>query len=127
MHERRVIHAVHSQSADEVSFKKPECLSQEQRIRDFRRDAVHNLAPELLRDRRVERLPRHAMLGPRRDRAARAWFREPQALDMFLGERHRRVEADDRKVARDMQNCLNNSFAHFCFGVIKLRGVIPGK
>ena len=125
VHERRVVDAVHAQRADKISFHQPEGFGQQQRIGDFGRDAVHDLAPELLRDGRVELGPGHAMLGPGWDRATRAGFGEPQALDMLLGQRHRRVEADDREIARHVQDGLNDRFAHFGFGVIELRGVVP--
>ena len=44
---------------------------------------------------------------------------------MLLGQSHRRVEADNREIARHMQNGLNDRFAHFGFEVIELGCVVP--
>src|SRR5687768_9302444 len=44
---------------------------------------------------------------------------------MFLGESHRSVKADNREIARHMQNGLNDGFAYLRLRIIQLRGVIP--
>ena len=67
------------------------------------------------------------MFSPGRDRATRAGFGKPQALDVFLGKGHRRVKADDGKVLRDMQDDLDDGFAHLSLRIIELGGVIPRK
>src|SRR5215208_427690 len=46
---------------------------------------------------------------------------------MLFCEGHRRIETDDREVARHMHDCLNDRFAYLSFQVIKLRSVIPGE
>ena len=46
---------------------------------------------------------------------------------MPLGQRHGRVEADDREQARHMQDGLDDLLAHRRIQVVELRGIVPGK
>ena len=97
----RVVDAVHAERADEVAFEQPEGLGEQERAGNFGGDAVDDLAPELMRHQRVELLLRHGVFGARRDGTAGAGQREPEALDVALGEHHGGIEADDReRVAR---------------------------
>ena len=66
------------------------------------------------------------MLRTGRNRTPGARLREPQSLDVFLCQRHGRIEADNREVARHMQDGLDDGFAHFGVGKIQLGGVVPG-
>ena len=67
-----------------------------------------------------------AVFGARRDRAAGARLGEPEPLEMLLGQRHRRVEADHRELARDMQDRLDDRLAHLGVQIVQLSGVVPG-
>jgi len=58
------VDAVHAERPDEVALHEPEGLGEQERVRDLRGDAVHDLAPELDGDRGVERLLRHRRLCP---------------------------------------------------------------
>ncbi len=126
-HESRVIDPVHAQRADEVALHQPERLGQQQRAGDLARHAVDDLAPELLRDRRVEGGGGHGGLRAGGDRAARARRGEPQPLDVPLRQRHRRVEPDDRKLPRDLEDGLDDLLAHRAAQVVELRRVVPGE
>ena len=44
---------------------------------------------------------------------------------MLFGQGHRRIEADDREVARHVQDGLNDRLTHLCLQIIELSGVIP--
>src|SRR5260370_7937252 len=44
---------------------------------------------------------------------------------MTFSQHHRGVEADDRKLPRNMQNGLDDVLSDLMFGVVELRGVIP--
>jgi hypothetical protein len=44
---------------------------------------------------------------------------------VLLGQRHRGVEADHRRETRDVEDLLDDGFAHFGIQVVQLRGVIP--
>ena len=125
VHERAVVDAVHAQRADEVALHQPEGLGQQQRVGRFCRDAVDDLAPELDGHRASKSLLRMRVLGAAGDRAARAGLRIPEARDVPLGQRHRRVEADDRELARDVQDGLDDRLAHLGLQVVELRGVVP--
>src|SRR5579883_2442436 len=46
---------------------------------------------------------------------------------MALGQDHSCVKADDGELSRNMEDGLNDVFAYFGFGVVKLRGVVPGE
>ena len=50
----------------------------------------------------------------------------PQPLDVLLGERHRRVEADDRELPRHVEDGLDDRLAHLGLEVVELRRVVPG-
>ena len=126
VHEGGVVDAVHAERADEVAFHHPEGFGEEQRAGDFDGDAVDDLAPELDGHERVELFLRHRVFGARRDGAAAAGQREPEPLDVALGERHRRVEADDREQARDVEDGLDDVLADLGLRVVELRGVVPG-
>ena len=47
-------------------------------------------------------------------------------MEMFFGQGHGGVKADDREFARHVQNGLNDGFSHFRVEVVQLGGVIPG-
>src|SRR6185436_9208203 len=117
--------AMHAERADEISLKQPERFSEQQCIRHFRRHAVNDFTPKLFGYRRIELSSGHAVLRPGWNRAAGTRFGEPKTLNMFLGESHRRIKADDREISRHMQDGLNDGFAYFSLGIIKLRCVIP--
>ena len=68
---------MHSQRADEIPFEHPERFGEQQRIGHLYRHPVHDLAPEFLRDRRIEIGTGHSMFRPGWDGAARAGFGEP--------------------------------------------------
>ncbi len=53
-------------------------------------------------------------------------FRELRALNVLFGKRHRRIEADNREVARHVQDGLNDGLAHFGFEIVQLGGIVPG-
>ena len=81
-----------------IDLKPPSSVSSEQqRARRLGGDAVHHLAPELVRHELVERRFALCEGAARRDPAGVSRLRPPQALDMALGEDHRRVETDHRK------------------------------
>ena len=65
------------------------------------------------------------VLGARRDGAAAARLGKPEPLDVLLGERHRRVEADDRELPRDVEDGLDDRLAHLGLEVVELGGVVP--
>src|ERR1700682_1159685 len=44
---------------------------------------------------------------------------------MAFGQHHRGVEADDRKLPRNMQNGLDDVLSALMFGVVELRGLRP--
>ena len=52
---------------------------------------------------------------------------KPEPMKVALGQRHGRVEADDRKQPRDVQDGLDDLLAHRGVQVVELRGVVPGK
>ena len=116
---------MHAQRPDEVALHEPERLGQEQRARCLDGDPVDDLAPELDRDGGVERPLGHRVLGARRDPAPGARQRMPQPLDVSLGEDHRRVEADDRELAGDVEDRLDDRLADVGPQVVELGGVVP--
>ncbi|MEY4070828.1 MAG: hypothetical protein RL721_1442 [Candidatus Eisenbacteria bacterium] len=116
---------MHAERANEVPLHHPERLSEQQRAGGLHGDAVHDLAPELVRQQSVELGARHAQAGPRRDRAAVAGFGEPEPLDVALRERHGGVEADDGEAPRDREDGLHDRFARGRVEVVELRGVVP--
>src|SRR5579871_4593975 len=122
MHERRVVDAVHPKGADEVPLEKPEGLGQEQRVEALGGYAIHHLAPELLGHRALEGLTADRALCARRDRAAGAMLRPPEALDMLARKHHGRVEANDREASRDAENRLDYLLTHLGLQVVQLRG-----
>ena len=65
------------------------------------------------------------MLGPGRDGSAGARFREPQALVVFFRQRHGGVKADDRELAGDVQDRLDDRLAHLGLQVVELGGIVP--
>ncbi len=127
VHEGGVVDAVHAEGADEVAFEHPEGFGEEEGAGDFGGDAVDDLAPELVRHEGVELFLRHGVFGARGDGAAGAGQREPEALDVALGEHHGGVEADDGEEARDVQDGLDDVLADVGLGVVELRGVVPGE
>ena len=52
-------------------------------------------------------------------------LRPPQALDVLLGEDHRRVEADDRELAGDVEDRLDDLLADRGVEEVQLGGVVP--
>ena len=46
-------------------------------------------------------------------------------MDVFLGQRHGRIKADDWEVARHMQDDLYHRLAHNGIAVIELSSIIP--
>ena len=124
-HERAVVDAVHAEGADEVALHEPERLGQQQRAGRLHRDAIHDLAPELLRHEAVELRARHAEAGAGRDVAAMAGLGEPQPLDVLLRQRHGGIEADDRETTRHSQDRLDHGLARRGVQVVELRGVVP--
>ena len=65
------------------------------------------------------------VLGARRDPAAGPGLGPPQALDVLLGEDHRRVEADDREVPGHVEDRPDDLFANRGVDEVELRGVVP--
>ena len=63
VHERAVVDAVHPEGSDEVALHEPERLGQQERPGNLGRHPVHDLAPELVRHRRLEGRPREGVLG----------------------------------------------------------------
>ncbi len=59
--------------------------------------------------------------------AADAGEREPEALDVALGEDHGGVEADDGEEPGDVEDGLHDVFADVGLGVVELGGVVPGE
>jgi hypothetical protein len=66
------------------------------------------------------------VLGAAGDRAALARLRIPQSLDVASGQRHRGVEADDRELAGDVEDGLDDGLADLGFEEVQLGGVVPG-
>ena len=126
VHEGAVVDPVHAQGPDEIPFHQPEGLGQQQCTRHLDRHPVHHLAPELDREDGVELLAAHAMLGTGRDAAPQPAHREPEALEVLLGQGHGGVETDDREVAGHMQDGLDDRLAHLGDQVVELGGVVPG-
>ena len=56
VHERAVIHSVHSQSPDEVALHHPERLGKEEGVRQFLVDPIDDLPPEFIGNQAVELL-----------------------------------------------------------------------
>ena len=46
-------------------------------------------------------------------------------MNMFFCQCHRRIKADNRKIAGYVQDGLNDGFTYLRLGIIKLRGVVP--
>ena len=118
---------MHSQRPHEIPFQHPESLCQQQRSRHFHGHAIHHLAPELTRHQRVERLLRHRIFCPRRNRSARPRQRKPQPLHMPFRQHHGSIESNNREPPRHMQNHLDHVLAHISLRVIQLRRVVPRK
>ena len=118
---------MHAQRAYEVAFHHPERFGEEQRVGGLSRHPIDHLAPEFFREHRIKLVSGQTIFRARGNRAARARFREPQALIVLLRQRHGRIEADDGEVARHMQNSLNHRLAHFGFEIVQLRGIVPRK
>ena len=126
VHERAVVHAVHAEGADEEALHHPERLGEQQRIGSLRRHPIHDFAPELDRHGGVELGLGEPVFSPRRDRAAAPRLREPQSLVVALGQRHRRVEPDDRERPRHLEDRPDHRLAHVGLEVVELGGVVPG-
>ncbi len=56
VHERAVVHPVHSQGSDEVALHHPERFGKQEGVRQFLIDPVDDLPPKLIGDQAVERL-----------------------------------------------------------------------
>ncbi|OQA94010.1 MAG: hypothetical protein BWY25_03017 [Chloroflexi bacterium ADurb.Bin222] len=125
VHEGAVVDAMHPQRADEVTLHHPEGLSEQERPGGLHGHAIHDLAPEFLRHGRVELRFGHAVFGARGDVAAGAGFGIPEPLIVPFCQRHRRVEADDGRAARHLQDGLDHRFPHFGQQIVELRGVVP--
>ena len=125
VHERAVVDAVHAERPDEIALEQPERLGQQERAGHLLGDAIDDLAPELVRHQAVELRLRDRVLGARRDRAGRARLRPPQALDVLLGQHHRRVETDDRELAGDGEDRLDDLLAHGRVEEVQLGRVVP--
>ena len=126
IHKCTVVHTMHAQCADEIAFHQPERFGQQQCVRRFLRHAIHNFSPEFLRHRRVEVGLRHPKVRAGSNVATGPRLREPEALVVLLGQRHRRVKADDGRTPRHAQDRLDHSLAHVRIEVVELRRVIPG-
>ena len=125
VHEGAVIYAVHAERPDEVVFHHPEGFCQQQGVRRFHSDPVHDLAPEFFRESLVKFFFGQTVFGTGGDVAAAAGFREPQPLEGFLSQGHGCIKADDRCVVSDIQDGLHHRFPDFRIEVIQLSGVIP--
>ena len=125
VHECRVVDTVHAQRADEVALHHPERLGEKQGVGRARLHRVDDLAPELEGEDAVELLLRHRVIRARGNGAAAAGQREPEPGEVALRERHRRVEADDREHARDVEDGFDDRVADLGLRVIELRGVVP--
>ncbi len=126
VHEGAVVDAVHAEGPDEVALHQPEGLGQQQRVGRLRRDAVHDLAPELRRHALVEDALGYGVLGPRRDVAALPGLGIPEPLDVASGQGHGRVEADDGELAGHVEDRPDDGLAHLRLEVVELGGVVPG-
>ncbi len=116
---------MHAKSSHEVPFHEPEGLGQQERIRYLLCHAIHHFAPEFNRHGAVKLLTREAVFCPCGDCSARSGFREPQTLIVALGQRHGRVEADNGKLSRNMEDRLDYGLAHLGVQEIQLGGVVP--
>ncbi len=126
VHEGRVVHPVHTQAPDEVPLHEPEGLGQEERVGCFGCDAVHELAPELHRKEPLEIVGGHAVACPRRDVAAVAGRRIPEALEVSLGKGHGRIEAYDGEPLRNGDGLADHGLANLVLEKVELRRVVPG-
>ena len=113
IHEGAVVDAVHAQGAHEVAFHQPEGFGQEQRVGHLLGNAVDHLTPELTGNSWLNSALGHAVFGAGGNVAAAARLREPEPLEVFFGEGHGGVEADDREAAGDAEDGLDDGFAHF--------------
>ena len=125
IHEGRVVNAMHAESADEVALHQPEGLGQQQRAGNLGGDAIHHLAPELLRHDLTELLRGHAEFGARRDGSAAAGVGKPEPLEVALCQGHGGVKANDREETRHVQDGLDDLLAHRRIQVVELRRVVP--
>ena len=116
---------MHAEGAHEIPLHEPERLGEQQRVGSLDRHPVHHVAPELGGKHGVEAGAVHAVLGPGGD-AAVPGKREPEPLVVLLGEGHGRVEADDGKLARHVENGPDHRLAHLGDQVVELSGVVPG-
>ena len=126
VHEGAVVDAVHPQRADEISLHQPERFGQQQCVRTSGGHPVDHLAPEFL----GHELSNSSLVMPCSARdgmaPAVAGLREPQTLEMLLGQRHGGIETDDRELSGDMEDRLDHRLAHLRHQEIELRGVVPG-
>ena len=127
VHEGAVVDAMHAEGADEVALHEPEGLGEQQGAGNFGGDAVDDFAPEFLRHEAVEVGLAHAVFGARGNGAAGAWAGKPEAMKVALGQGHGRVETNDGKQARDVQDGLDDLLADGGVQVVELRGVVPRK
>ena len=65
------------------------------------------------------------VLGPRRDPAAGARLRVPEAFDVLLGEDHRGIEADDREAPGDVEDRPDDDLANIGPEEVELGRVVP--
>ena len=66
------------------------------------------------------------MFGARGNGAPLTRLRVPEALVMTLGQRHGRVKANNRKLAGDVEDGLNDRLPDLRQQKIQLRRVVPG-
>ena len=74
----------------------------------------------------VEHGAGRGVLGPRRDRSTLPRLRIPEALNVAAGQGHRGIEADDRELAGDVEDGLDDGLAYLRLEVVELSRVVPG-
>ena len=126
VHEGRVVDAVHAQCADEIALHHPEGLCEKQRVWNLVRNAVDHLPPELLRNPPVELLVAEGVHEPAGDVSSVSGLGVPEPLDVALGKRHRRIEADYVEVPGNVQDLLDDGLSGHGIEVVQLCGVVPG-
>ncbi len=118
VHKSAVVHTVHAQRTDKITFHQPERFSQQQRVWYLSGDAVNDLTPELDRERLFKLLLRKGMISAGGDGASGAGLRKPEALEMTFGQSHGSVKTDDRKTPGYIQDRLDHLFADFPVEVV---------
>ena len=125
IHERAVVDAVHTECADEVAFHHPKCFGKQQRVRNFGCDPVDDFPPKFVGNRTIEFFRRKSAFTPRRDITSVPRRGIPQPSDVFFCKHHRRIESDDRKIFRDVDDLPHHCFTCDRVQKIDLRRIVP--